>query len=78
LKEREFKERKTKNLCTLKSGSAHVALTIQYKPPAGPSVLSGCLPYSCIGLRAFPQFLKGETLLNNRERERKFSLRGPL
>jgi hypothetical protein len=54
----------------LKSGSARIALAVWYKPPTSPHVLSGCLPYSCNGLRAFPQLPKRETLLNKREIER--------
>jgi hypothetical protein len=34
-REREFKERK-KSLCALKFSSAHLALGVEYKPPAGP------------------------------------------
>jgi hypothetical protein len=45
-------------------------LAVQYKPPAGTQVLSGYLPYSCNGLRDFPQFPKGETLFNERDGER--------
>jgi hypothetical protein len=87
LKGREFKEGgsrelrgKKKSLGPLKFGSTFVALAVWYKPSAGPRVLSGCLPYSCNGLGAFPQFTKGETLLNERERERereKVGLKGP-
>jgi hypothetical protein len=69
-REREFKERGKKSLSTLKSGSTQVALPVWYNPPASIQVLSGCLPYSYNGLGAFPQFPKGETLLNKRERER--------
>jgi hypothetical protein len=36
---------------------------------AGPQVLQGCLPYSCNGLRAFPQFPEVEILLNKGEGE---------
>jgi hypothetical protein len=35
LKERESLRRGKKSLGTLKSGSTHIALAVQYKPPAG-------------------------------------------
>jgi hypothetical protein len=70
--------KKKKSLGTLKLGSAHVALAVQYNPPSGVQVPSDCLPYRCNGLRAFPQFPKGEILLNKVEREReKVDLRVP-
>jgi hypothetical protein len=65
-------ERK-RSLGALKLRSTHVALAVWYKPLADPDFL-GCLPYSCNGLRAFPQVPEGEALLNKRERE--VSLKG--
>jgi hypothetical protein len=61
-------ERK-RSLGALKLRSTHVALAVWYKPLADPDFL-GCLPYSCNGLRAFPQVPEGETLLNEREGKR--------
>jgi hypothetical protein len=43
---------------------------VWYKSPPGLWVSSDCLPYSWSGLGAFPQFPKGEILLNKTERER--------
>jgi hypothetical protein len=34
-RELEFKEREKKSLSALKSGSSHIALAVQYKPPPG-------------------------------------------
>jgi hypothetical protein len=78
-RELEFKETKKKSFGALKLGSAHVALAVWYKSPLGIRVPSDCLPYSCSRLGAFPQFPKGEILLNKTKREKKkVGLRVPL
>jgi hypothetical protein len=51
--------KKKKSLGVLKLGSTYVALAVQNNPSSGVQVSSDCLPYSCSGLRAFPQFPKG-------------------
>jgi hypothetical protein len=49
--------------------STHVALAVWYKPLAGPISPVACLR-AVVDSELFPQILEGETLLNEREKEK--------